>query len=97
MSTSEGQGPHNSITSWDGYYYPEKPAFITSYADALGCGPSETYPTPMDGVDNWNWVIRSGCNGGGEIVHCNANYGHDYPFSQRFSKTFEFLSYLLNL
>ena len=38
----------------------------------------------MDGVDNWNCVIRSGCAGGGEIVHCNANYGHDYPFNPKY-------------
>ena len=27
-----------------------------------------------------NDTVCAGCRGGGEVVHCNAAYGHDYPF-----------------
>ena len=31
-------------------------------------------------VRNFTCIIHTGCMDGGEIVHCNAHYGHDYPF-----------------
>ena len=83
ISMSEGEGPGGTIISWDGYYYYDKQTTIQTYADGLGCGPAQEYPTGMDGTDNWRCSIRSECNGGGEIVDCNANYGHDYPFSPK--------------
>eukprot|EP00092_Neocalanus_flemingeri_P106267 GFUD01136336.1.p1 GENE.GFUD01136336.1~~GFUD01136336.1.p1 ORF type:complete len:267 (-),score=51.33 GFUD01136336.1:126-926(-) len=84
ISTSEGEGPGNTIISWDGYYYYDKPNTIQKYADGLGCGASQSWPTAMDGIDNFKCIIHSGCRGGGEIVHCHYaghDYaGHDYPF-----------------
>ena len=41
------------------------------------------YNTHMDGVEGWNCVQWSGCDQGKEVVHCNAVYGHDYPFSSQ--------------
>lgn len=80
ISMSEGAGPGNTIISWDGYYYWDKPGTIQTYAEGLECGASESWPTAMDGTQNFECIIHSGCRGGGEIVHCHANYGHDYPF-----------------
>lgn len=77
---SMGEGPHNSVISWDGYYYGEKARVIAEWADGLECGPSVPWPTDMDGTNGWACIIHSGCKGGGEIVACTANYGHDYPF-----------------
>ena len=77
---SEGAGPGNTIISWDGYYYWDKPGTIQTYAKGLECGASESWPTAMDGRQNFECIIHSGCRGGGEIVHCHGNYGHDYPF-----------------
>ena len=34
----------------------------------------------MDGVDNWKCSLWSGCLGGKEVVFCDGNYGHNYPF-----------------
>ena len=31
-------------------------------------------------TQDFTCFIHSECRGGGEVVHCNANYGHDYPF-----------------
>ena len=42
--------------------------------------PQEPWPTAMDGVQNFACFIHSGCRGGGEIVHCHGEYGHDYAF-----------------
>ena len=67
ISMSEGVGPGNTIISWDGYYYYDKPTTIATYADGKECGPAQPYPTGMDGTDNWNCAVRSGCNGGGAL------------------------------
>ena len=83
ISMSEGEGPGGTIISWDGYYYYDKQTTIQTYADGLGCGPAQEYPTGMDGTTNWRCSIRSGCSGGGEIVDCRGNYGHDYPFAPK--------------
>ena len=80
---SEGAGPGNTIISWDGYYYWDKPGTIQTYAEGLDCGASESWPTDMDGTQNFECIIHSGWRGGGEIVHGHANYGHDYPVSIR--------------
>ena len=34
----------------------------------------------MDGVDDWTCSAWSDCLGGEEVVFCNGNYGHNYPF-----------------
>ena len=34
----------------------------------------------MDGVDDWTCSAWSDCLGGKEVVFCNGNYGHNYPF-----------------
>jgi len=84
ISMSEGEGPGGTIISWDGYYYYDKMATIQTYADGMGCGPAEVYPTDMDGTNNWSCITHKGCTSGGEVVHCSANYGHDYPFAPNY-------------
>ena len=37
----------------------------------------------MDGSHAWVCRLWSGCDGGKEVVQCNAEYGHGYPFSNR--------------
>ena len=65
----------------DGYYYHIKMDHLMKVMRSMNCGEtSEVYPTHMDGVDMWSCQKWSGCDGGNEVVHCNANYGHDYPF-----------------
>ena len=46
-------------------------------------------------VRNFTCIIHTGCMDGGEIVHCNAHYGHDYPFgpNRYFSDCFFFLQF----
>ena len=34
----------------------------------------------MDGVDNWTCSLWSDCLGRKEVVFCNGDYGHNYPF-----------------
>jgi len=76
-----GVGPYDTVISWDYYYYPGKPRVILDWTFSFDCGLEEQkYPTPMDGVDEWTCSIWSNCRNGAEIVHCNGNYGHDYPF-----------------
>ena len=81
LATAEAEGPHGSLVSWDGYYYHDKRAVITALADGRGCGAERAWLTDMDGTDGWACVARSGCRGGGEVVHCSADFGHTYPFS----------------
>ena len=81
LATAEAEGPHGSLVSWDGYYYHDKRAVITALADGRGCGAERAWLTDMDGEDGWACVARSGCRGGGEVVHCSADFGHTYPFS----------------
>jgi len=80
LTTSEGSGPDDTVISFDGYFYYDKPRVITSWAEGLDCGPALPWPTQMDGVQGFTCFSHSGCRGGGEVVHCNAEYGHDYPF-----------------
>ena len=78
---SQGYGPFNSLISSDLYYYEQNPNTIIKWANELACGSQSTYPTDMDGVDEWACNIWSGCVNEKEIVHCTGRYGHDYPFS----------------
>ena len=96
LPTSEGSGPDGTIISFDGYFYYDKPRVISSWAEGLDCGPALPWPTQMDGVQvfvfqrplnnpdcdvqGFTCFSHSECRGGGEVVHCNAKYGHDYPF-----------------
>jgi len=80
LPTSEGSGPDDTIISFDGYFYYDKPRVISSWAEAFDCEPAQQWPTYMDGVKNFTCIIHTGCTDGGEIVHCHARYGHDYPF-----------------
>ena len=53
------------------------PLLISSSPHLL---PQEPWPTAMDNVQDFVCLVHSGCRGGGEVVHCQGVYGHDYPF-----------------
>jgi len=78
---SIGIGPRFTVTTRDFWYYLEKPRVVFDWRNSFECdSEKETYPTPMDGVDEWNCSKWSNCRNNAEIVHCNGFYGHWYPF-----------------
>ena len=79
---ANGEGPHESVISWDYYYYEQKPNTINHWVQELNCSSNNDYPTEMDGVDGWSCQIWSDCRGDTEVVHCTALYAHNYPFAQ---------------
>ena len=77
-----GPGPDMTTESSDGYYCHIKMDHLLKVTSAMNCGPeTQVYPTHMDGVDGWGCIMWTGCDGGNEVVHCEASYGHDYPFN----------------
>ena len=79
-----GPGPDMTTETNDGYYYHIKLDHLTKVLTSMNCDlTSSVYNTHMDGVEGWNCVQWSGCDQGKEVVHCNAVYGHDYPFSSQ--------------
>ena len=77
-----GPGPDMTTETYDGYYYHIKMDHLLKVTAAMNCEPeTQVYPTHMDGVDGWGCVMWTGCDGGNEVVHCEASYGHDYPFN----------------
>jgi len=82
LDHAEGQGPHKSVISWDGYYYEEKEKTINKWVSGCSAGP-EPYPTEMDGQTQFQCQVWTGCQGGtSEVVACTADHGHDYPFGE---------------
>jgi len=82
---SPGEGPMGevrTIMSWDRLYYYYKPEYLDLVADAYKCGEWTKWETSMDGVDEWECMVRGGCDSGVEIVKCSGNYGHVYPFNE---------------
>ena len=80
-ASGNGEGPFDSVVSWDYYYYEQKPATVAKWAAEMGCGGEAAYPTDMDGVGGWACQIWSDCLGGAEVAHCTGQYGHNYPFA----------------
>ena len=78
---SYGSGPHDSVISFDYYYYEQKPDTFSKWANALDCQNFDDYPTNMDGINGWSCKIWSNCLLETEIVHCNGLYNHNYPFA----------------
>ena len=62
-------------------YYYYKPEYLDLVADAYKCDDWAKWETNMDGVDEWECLLRGGCDNGVEIVKCSGNYGHVYPFN----------------
>ena len=59
---SIGIGPRLTITTSDYYYYLGKRRLIIDWANHLGCNlKEETYPTMMDGTDEWMCFKWSSC------------------------------------
>ena len=80
-----GAGPHNTVEATDGWYYHIKMEHLKQIITHMNCNPeAQEYPTHMDGTDGWVCQLWSGCDAGKEVVQCNANYGHDYPFSSSY-------------
>jgi len=75
-----GEGPHGTLIAFDGFYYYPKATVIETYVSALECLPGVPWPTFMDGVQGFACTMYTDCRGGGEVVSCSAQYGHDYPF-----------------
>ena len=80
LSHAHGEGPHGTVISSDGYYYHQKAEVISRWAEGMECGPSQPWPTHMDGAKGWQCTARSGCVGGAEVVSCTGEYGHNFPF-----------------
>ena len=80
LTHAHGEGPHGTVISSDGYYYHQKAEVISQWAEGMECGPSQPWPTHMDGSKGWQCTIRPGCIGGAEVVSCTGEYGHNYPF-----------------
>ena len=64
LSHAHGEGPHGTVISSDGYYYHQKAEVISRWAEGMECGPSQPWPTHMDGAKGWQCTTRSGCIGG---------------------------------
>jgi len=80
---AEGTGPHNSVISWDGYYYEPKHQTIRAWQNEKGCVEEpQAWPTSMDGVTQFTCRQWDGCNGGTQVVACTGSHGHDYPFGE---------------
>lgn len=71
---SYGTGPHDSVISWDGYYYDQKKNLLASWAEQMECGEEQDY----NGHSSLRCVERS-CKNGKAILSCLGEFGHDYP------------------
>ena len=81
-----GAGPDGTVIASDGWYYHIKMIYLMEVLEHMNCNmTSQHYPTHMDGSGNgWTCSQWTGCDQGKEVVHCNGNWGHDYPFNQRY-------------
>ena len=78
-------GPDGTVISNDGWYYHIKMEYLTEVIQHMNCDPaSSVYPTHMDGSHGFNCQVWGGCDQGKEVVQCNGNWTHDYPFSNRY-------------
>ena len=85
LPTNLGAGPDNTVISNDGWYYHVKMDHIARITEHMNCDPeAREYPTHMDGSHGWVCQLWTGCDNGKEVVQCNADYGHDYPFHNRY-------------
>ena len=76
---SLGIGPHDSVISWDGFYYDKKRTLLDEWAEKMGCEDEwQVYVTPYDGQSEFACFEKT-CERGKSILRCTAEYGHDYP------------------
>ena len=82
MTTPGGAaGPDNTVIANDGWYYHAKMDHIVQITEHMNCDPvAREYPSHMDGSHGWVCHLWGDCDGG------NANYGHDFPFHNRYIK-----------
>ena len=58
----------------------------------MNCDPvSSVYPTHMDGSHGFSCQVWGGCDQGKEVVQCNGNWTHDYPFNHRYIESIQIL------
>jgi len=80
-----GPGPDGTVIAEDGWYYHIESEHLAAIREKMNCKPDPLpYQTHMDGVHGWTCSLWSGCDEGKEVVHCHGEYGHDYPFSNRY-------------
>ena len=78
FDASNGNGPHHSLISYDGFYYDDKKKLMRRWASAMDCDIEEqTYPTEYDGQRDWRCFERL-CPSGQAFVRCTGNWNHDY-------------------
>ena len=76
---SYGIGPHDSLISWDGFYYDDKALLLQAWSDAMGCEDEEhSYQTPYDGNHGFQCFEKT-CARNKAILRCFGDWGHDYP------------------
>ena len=80
-----GEGPDDTTISKEGYYYHTKMIHLGKVLEHMNCEPqSVPYLTHMDGHHGFNCQLWSGCDQGKEVVQCNGNWTHSYPFHNRY-------------
>ena len=76
--TSVGNGPYDTVISYDGYYYERKELLLANWAKQMECEDTEeNYPTFYDGQNDFQCWQRH-CKNGKDILRCIGSYGHDY-------------------
>ena len=81
-SSSFGIGPHDTLISFDGFYYEKKATLLHNWAVKMNCDEEEQkYYTPYDGQDEFQCFIRF-CPRNKSILRCFGVYGHDFPVAQ---------------
>jgi len=80
-----GEGPDGTVIASDGFYYHDKMLHLTNVLNSMNCNmESQEYPTHMDGRHGFRCQLWNGCDNAKEVVQCNGNWTHDYPFSNRY-------------
>lgn len=79
---SHGSGPHDTVISWDGYYYEQKKNVISNWSQQMECDEEEVYETPYDGQSKLRCFARN-CSGKRAILRCLGKFGHDYPIAPK--------------
>ena len=83
--TNLGEGEDDTVIANDGWFYHIKMRHLNDILNHMNCNLESTnYPTHMDGVHGFNCQRWNGCDLGKEVVHCNGNWTHDYPFHNRY-------------
>ena len=84
-----GPGPDGSLLSVWGWYFEKKESLIQEWQQAMICDVIDLpYPTEYDGIDELK-CTQSLCANEKSIVHCNGQWGHQYPLTGNASASAE--------